>query len=29
LGDAPFLVVNGDVFTEIDFGALQLTLLLV
>ena len=24
LGDAPFLVVNGDVFTEIDFGALQL-----
>ena len=23
-GDAPFLVVNGDVFTEIDFGALQL-----
>jgi MurNAc alpha-1-phosphate uridylyltransferase len=24
LGDAPFLVINGDVFTEIDFGALQL-----
>jgi MurNAc alpha-1-phosphate uridylyltransferase len=24
LGEAPFLVVNGDVFTEIDFGALQL-----
>jgi MurNAc alpha-1-phosphate uridylyltransferase len=24
LGDAPFLLVNGDVFTEIDFGALQL-----
>ena len=24
LGDAPFLVVNGDVFTEVDFGALQL-----
>ena len=24
LGDAPFLVVNSDVFTEIDFGALQL-----
>ena len=24
LGAAPFLVVNGDVFTEIDFGALQL-----
>ena len=24
LGNAPFLVVNGDVFTEIDFGALQL-----
>ena len=24
LGDTPFLVVNGDVFTEIDFGALQL-----
>ena len=23
-GDAPFLVVNGDVFTEVDFGALQL-----
>ncbi len=25
LGDAPFLVVNGDVFTDIDFGALKLT----
>ena len=25
LGDAPFLVVNGDVFTDIDFGALNLT----
>lgn len=24
LGDSPFLVVNGDVFAEIDFGALQL-----
>jgi len=24
LGDAPFLVVNGDVFTEIDFATLQL-----
>ena len=24
LGNAAFLVVNGDVFTEIDFGALQL-----
>lgn len=24
LGDAPFLVVNGDVFTDIDFGALKL-----
>lgn len=24
LGDAPFLVVNGDVFTEIDFGRLKL-----
>jgi len=24
LGDAPFLVVNGDVFTDIDFGALRL-----
>lgn len=24
LGEAPFLVINGDVFTEIDFGALQL-----
>lgn len=24
LGDAPFLVVNGDVFAEIDFAALQL-----
>lgn len=24
LGDSPFLVVNGDVFTEINFGALQL-----
>jgi len=24
LGDAPFLVINGDVFTEIDFGSLQL-----
>ena len=24
LGEAAFLVVNGDVFTEIDFGALQL-----
>lgn len=24
LGDTPFLVVNGDVFTDIDFGALQL-----
>jgi MurNAc alpha-1-phosphate uridylyltransferase len=25
LGDAPFLVVNGDVYTDIDFGALNLT----
>lgn len=25
LGDAPFLVVNGDVFTDIDFAALKLT----
>ena len=25
LGDAPFLVVNGDVFADIDFGALKLT----
>lgn len=25
LGDAPFLVVNGDVFTNIDFCALKLT----
>ncbi len=24
LGDAPFLVVNGDVFTDVDFGALKL-----
>lgn len=24
LGDTPFLVVNGDVFTEINFGAVQL-----
>jgi MurNAc alpha-1-phosphate uridylyltransferase len=24
LGDSPFLVVNGDVFTEINFGVLQL-----
>ena len=24
LGDAPFLVVNGDVFTDIDFGVLRL-----
>jgi len=24
LGDSPFLVVNGDVFTDIDFGALKL-----
>lgn len=24
LGDAPFLVVNGDVFTDIDFAALRL-----
>lgn len=24
LGDAPFLVVNGDVFTDIDFGVLEL-----
>jgi MurNAc alpha-1-phosphate uridylyltransferase len=24
LGDAPFLVVNGDVFADIDFGALKL-----
>lgn len=24
LGDAPFLVINGDVFTDVDFGALQL-----
>ena len=24
LGETPFLVINGDVFTEIDFGALQL-----
>lgn len=24
LGDAPFLVVNGDVFTDIDFSALRL-----
>ncbi len=24
LGDAPFLVVNGDIFTEIDFAKLQL-----
>lgn len=24
LGDAPFLVVNGDIFTEIDFSTLQL-----
>ena len=24
LGDAPFLVVNGDVFTDIDFGSLKL-----
>jgi MurNAc alpha-1-phosphate uridylyltransferase len=24
LGDAPFLVINADVFTDIDFGALQL-----
>jgi MurNAc alpha-1-phosphate uridylyltransferase len=24
LGDAPFLVVNGDVYTDIDFGALKL-----
>jgi len=24
LGDAPFLVVNGDVFTDIDFGTLRL-----
>lgn len=24
LGDAPFLVVNGDVFTDIDFGILKL-----
>jgi len=24
LGDSPFLVVNGDVFTEINFGILQL-----
>jgi len=24
LGDAPFLVVNGDVFADIDFGALRL-----
>lgn len=26
LGEAPFLVVNGDVFTDIDFGALRLAL---
>lgn len=25
LGNTPFLVVNGDVFTDIDFGALKLT----
>ncbi len=25
LSDTPFLVVNGDVFTDIDFGALKLT----
>lgn len=25
LGDAPFLVVNGDLFTDIDYRALQLT----
>ncbi len=25
LGDAPFLVVNGDVFTDIDFSAVSLT----
>lgn len=25
LGEAPFLVVNGDVFTDIDFARLQLT----
>jgi len=24
LGDAPFLVVNGDVFTDIDFAAIKL-----
>ena len=24
LGDAPFLVVNGDVFTDVDFGVLRL-----
>lgn len=25
LGDAPFLVVNGDVFTDVDFSVLKLT----
>lgn len=24
LGDAPFLLVNGDVYTDVDFGSLQL-----